>query len=475
MRMSDQITDIGRFDGLIDGRLVAGTRYAAVLDPATEQVVGHAAIADVDMVARAVSAALVAQQRWRRSALTERRALLRRMADVLDAHALALARTLVLEQGKPIREARGEVDGAIGLLRQLASVHPECDALLFEAQDEHLLRHYSPLGVVAGIVPWNYPLLIAAMKVGPALLTGNAIIVKPAPSTPLTTLQAAELWADLVPSGLLQVLGDDGEVGAVLTAHPDVRKVAFTGSTLTGRRVMAAAAPTLKRITLELGGNDAAIVLADADIELAAEGLFHAAFTNCGQICGAAKRIYVHDSRFDAFCEALARRVRAVVMGSGLRPEVTMGPLQNSSQHEKAALLLASARQHGRIVASSHVPAGPGYFLPATLVEGLDESHPLVREEQFAPLLPIQRFRCEQDALDRANDTPYGLTASVWSGDRDHAVAVARGLDAAMVCINRHNDTPVEVSVSMSKQSGIGWLGGDEGLLEYLQAHTIVL
>ena len=461
------------FRCLVAGDLVGG-QQVPVLNPATEEAVATCHVADDRMVDVAVDAAIRAFASWRSTPLVERRALLMRMADILRDNATHLARLLTLEQGKPLTEARQELAGAEAFFRHCAAVDGTVTESLFTTDEDKTVRTYTPLGVVAGIVPWNFPLLIAAMKVGPALLTGNAVIIKPAPTTPLTTLAFARLCAEHVPEGLLQVLGDDGRVGPMLVAHPGIRKIAFTGSTRTGRTVMATAASTLKRLTLELGGNDPALVLRDADPASAAEGIFRAAFTNAGQICGAVKRVYVHEDLYAPFCQSLATLVDDLVIGNGLEPGVTLGPVQNRVQYEKAITLLADAQQQGQILAQRAGPSSKGYFVPPTVFGGLSDEHPLVTDEQFAPLLPVQRFASESEAINRANSTPYGLTASVWSADERHAEAVAHQIDAGLLCINKHNEAALDWGIPLAKQSGSGWLLGDAGIKEYLQPHLLV-
>lgn len=471
---SPEASALGPFSCLIDGKLHAGASRGLAINPATAQPIADFAVADETLVDIAVAAADRAQRSWACSALRDRRALIRRFAAAIDADAPNLARLLTQEQGKPLAEAEIEVAASAETFRFYADVHADRDESLFEESGPGFIRVYSPLGTVAGIVPWNFPLLIAAMKIAPALLTGNAIIIKPAPTTPLTTMRLAELCAECGPAGLFQLLGDDGTIGPLLTRHPGVRKIAFTGSTSTGRRVMEAAASHLKRITLELGGNDAAIVLGDADVDLTAAALFAAAFTNAGQICGAVKRIYAHRSLIGALADRLSDRVRELVVGNGLDPAVTLGPVQNRTQYERAMRLLADASSVGEIVASAEVPSGPGYFVPPSLIAGLTDAHPLVAEEQFSPLLPILPFDEEDEAITRANASPYGLTASVWSADTGRASRLARRLDVALVGVNKHNESPLELGLSMAKQSGTGWLLGDEGMQEYLQPHLIV-
>lgn len=466
--------DVGKLLALIEAQPPTGGPRHAVLNPATGEVLASIATCDTVDVDRAVARAVDAAAQARRTPVADRRRLIHRLADHIDANVEAMAILLTMEQGKPRHEALREVRGAAGLLRYYADLHADRGEALFDEEASNHRRLFKPLGVVAGIIPWNFPFLIAAMKIGPALLTGNAILVKPAPTTPLTTLALAALATDALPEGLFQVLTDGGAVGPLLVEHPDIAKIAFTGSTATGRSVMRSAAGALKRLTLELGGNDAAIILEDADPQTAAAGIFKAAFTNAGQICGAAKRIYVHDRLFDDFADALRAQIDAVVVGDGLMPGVTLGPVQNQRQQERAAELMSAAEADGRIVARKEAPESNGFFLPPTVFTDLDDSHPLVTEEQFAPILPLLRFSDEADAIARANASEYGLTASVWSGDPARAETVVAQLDAAMLCINRHNECSPDIGLNMTKQSGLGWLLGDEGVMEYMQSHAII-
>lgn len=459
---------------LVTGHQPSDLPRAPVVNPATGAQFASFAYSTADHLDQVIAAADQAATIAATTPLAERRRQLLAIADVIDREAAGLAELLTLEQGKPLAEAQGEVAGAAGLMRYYAGVRADRAEMLF---DENLATHrrlYRPLGVVAGIVPWNFPFLIAAMKIAPAVLTGNSIMVKPAPTSPLTALALAALVAPLLPDGLLQAVGDDGSVGPLLTRHTGIAKIVFTGSTATGRAVMGSAAEHLTRVTLELGGNDAAIVLADADIAATAAGIFKAAFTNAGQICGAVKRVYVHEAVFESFATALGAQVAALRVGNGLDESVTTGPLQNARQHERAMELHELARRDGRIVVQASVPAGAGYFIAPSVFAGLDDAHPMVSEEQFAPLLPLLPFTDEGDAIARANGGPYALTASVWSSDALRAEAVATRLEAALICVNAHNHCPPGVGLQMAKQSGIGWLLGDEGLKEYLQSYTLV-
>jgi len=420
-----------------------------------------------------VSGARRAATAWRLVAVTERQRALRMLAGAIEADSDRLARLLTAEQGKPLAEAQGEVAASAALLRWCGDWVPAQEDALFRESGVDFERRYTSLGVVAGIVPWNYPLLIAIMKLGPALLTGNTIVLKPAPTTPLVTAAVARTAAGLLPPGVLQLLLDDGSVGPRLVRHPGVDKVCFTGSTPTGRDVMAGSATTLKRIALELGGNDPAVVLEDCDVDTVAAGLHAGAFVNAGQVCGAVKRVYAHVRVFGALCEALAARIRDTSIGPGITPGVQMGPLQNATQFRKALTLREDARRRGCMVATAAAPPDRGYFVAPALFTGLSDDDRLVAEEQFCPLLPILSFSDEREAVARANSTPFGLTTSVWSSNADRARRIAIELDAGLVCINKHNDSPFDGAIVPAKASGMGWMFGAEGLKEYLQPHYL--
>jgi acyl-CoA reductase-like NAD-dependent aldehyde dehydrogenase len=323
--------------------------------------------------------------------------------------------------------------------------------------------------VVAVIVPWNFPMLIMAFKVPAALLTGNTVVIKPAATTPLTTLCFGGLIADIVPAGVVNVVSDANDLGDVLTTHPDVAKVSFTGSTATGLKVMANAAKSLKRVTLELGGNDAGIVLDDADPAAIAEGIYRGAFFNSGQACIALKRLYVPDAMYEDMCQALGAIAARAKFGEGSG----VNPLQNKMQYDRVKGLLAEARKEGRIVAGGAVPEGGGYYIQPTVVADVREGMRIVDEEQFGPILPVLRYTDLDDAIRRANGTNYGLGASVWSSDVKRAQQVAERLVAGTVWINQHIDLGPHIPQAGAKQSGFGVELGDEGLHEFTQVQVI--
>src|SRR6516165_10418944 len=457
---------------LINGRLVKGTSTLDVINPATGRTLTAAPRADQAQLDQAVAAAKAAFPTWSATPLRQRAALLVKLADALEAEQGAFARLLTQEQGKPLSQALWEIDWAISTMRYFATLDLPTEVLKEDATQK-VVRQHKPLGVVAAITPWNFPVLLLIFKVAPALLAGNTVVAKPAPTTPLTTLRFGELCERVLPAGVVNVIVDQNDLGAALTAHPDVAKVAFTGSTVTGKKVMASAAGTLKRLTLELGGNDPAIVLADNAPKEVAPKIYTAAMANAGQVCIAIKRLYVHDSIYDAVCDEVGRLARETIVGDGLEPTTEMGPIQNQAQFEKVKGFLEDARQNGKIVAGGGVLEREGYFVQPTNDPDIPDNARLVREEQFGPVLPVLRYSDIDEVVARANDTDFGLGGSVWSSDRDRAFAVAARIDAGTVWVNKHADLSPDTPYAGAKQSGLGVGLGLEGLEEFTQA-TIV-
>jgi acyl-CoA reductase-like NAD-dependent aldehyde dehydrogenase len=457
---------------LIDGKRVRGAGTLDVINPATGRTLTAAPRADRAQLEQAVAAAKGAFPTWSATLLRQRTALLVKLADELEAEQGEFARLLTQEQGKPLPQAQWEIDWAIAALRYFATLDLP-PKVLKENATQKVVRQHKPLGVVAAITPWNFPLVLLIFKVAPALLAGNTVVAKPAPTTPLTTLKLGELCAGILPAGVVNVVVDQNDLGTALTSHPDVANVAFTGSTATGKKVMASAAGTLKRLTLELGGNDAAIVLDDAYPRDVAPKIYAAAMANAGQVCIAIKRLYVHDSIHDGVCEELGRLARETVVGDGLEPGTQMGPIQNQAQFEKVKGFLEDARQNGKIVAGGGVLEREGYFVQPTIVRDIRDDARLVREEQFGPVLPVLRYSDIDDAIARANDTDFGLGGSVWSSDRDRAFEVAARINAGTVWVNKHLDLGPDIPYAGAKQSGIGTELGREGLEEFTQATII--
>ncbi|UFW85062.1 aldehyde dehydrogenase family protein [Bradyrhizobium barranii] len=460
------------FKLLINGKLVPGATTLDVIDPSTEEVLAEAPRADRAQLNEAIAAAKAAFASWSDKPLRERGALLVRLADALEVRQDEFARLLTLEQGKPLSEANWEISFTIRIIRHHATLDLP-NKILKEDSTQKIVRQYTPLGVVAAIVPWNFPMLLLAIKVAPALLAGNTLIAKPAPTTPLTTLRFGEIVSEFLPAGVFNVIVDRNDLGDVLTSHADIAKVAFTGSTATGKKVMCSVAGTLKRLILELGGNDAAIVLDDVDPVEVAPKLFVAAMMNAGQICLGAKRLYVHESQYDQICEELARLARETIVDDGLKPGTQMGPLQNKAQFEKVKGYIDDARRNGKIVAGGEVLDRRGYFIQPTIVRDISDDARLVTEEQFGPIVPVLRYSDINDAVARANNSEYGLGGTVWAKDLDRAFEVAAKIDTGIVWINKFLDVSLDVSFGAAKQSGIGTEFGQEGLEAFTQAKII--
>jgi len=467
--MQDRTHD---FRLLIDGRMVAGASTLDVVNPATGQRLTYCARADQAQLDAAVAAAASAFMTWSVSPLDARRQALLKIADALGARIPEFARLLTEEQGKPLAHAAYEIGGAVAILRAFAAMDLPSKVLRDNAQ-ERIVQLHVPLGVVATITPWNFPMGLLMMKVAPARLAGNTVVSKPAPTTPLTTLLFGELCAELLPPGVFNVIVDENDLGSALTQHPDVAKVAFTGSTATGRKVMASVAGTIKRLTLELGGNDAAIVLDDVDVKDIAAKIYQGAMVNSGQVCLAIKRVYVPEAMYEAMCTELAALANAAVVGDGLDEATQMGPLQNKVQFDKVKEFLADAHAHGKVIAGGAALDRAGYFIAPTIVRDIADDARLVREEQFGPVLPVLKYASLEDAIARANDSEYGLGGSVWGANVERAYAVAARIASGTVWVNKHLDLPPDIPFAGAKQSGFGAEMGQEGLEEFTQSKII--
>ncbi|MEY2756623.1 MAG: hypothetical protein RIR33_401 [Pseudomonadota bacterium] len=458
---------------LIDGEIVEGARSLPVLNPANEEVIAQCPLADNALLERAVVAAQRAQPAWGAQPHSERQRVLVSIADVINANSKDLARLIVQEQGKPFQQALFEVMGAEQHVRFYASLDLPARAIS-ETATQRIEEHRRPLGVVAGIVPWNFPFMIAVYKLAPAILAGNAIIIKPAPTTPLSMLRFGALIREVAPPGIVQIMTDNNDLGTAITSHPGIAKVSFTGSTRTGKAIMSNGAGTLKRLTLELGGNDAAIVLDDIDLDAVVPKLFMFAFANAGQVCLAIKRLYVHERIYDDVCSRMSRLAESAVVGDGFEKGVQIGPLQNRTQFERILGLIEAVRAgDGTVIAGGQRIGAKGYFIRPTIVRDVKETSDLVREEAFGPIRPILKFSNVDDAIARANDSSYGLGASVWSADVARATAIAERLVAGTVWVNQHMSVNPDVPLRGAKQSGLGVEYGVEGLHEFTSAQIL--
>ncbi|MHC6228758.1 aldehyde dehydrogenase family protein [Arthrobacter sp. MMS24-T111] len=455
------------YDALLASIAAAAGAGRTILDPATGQPVGEAPIHSLDDLEGAVAAAVAAQPAWAALGHGARSAALLKAADAVERSAEELARLLSREQGKPLNgpNARFEVGACVAWLRATAGLPLEPETIVDDGETRAEL-HYRPIGVVGAIGPWNWPMMITVWQLAPALRMGNAVVVKPSEYTPLSVLALAKVINEELPEGLLTVVSGGRDVGARLAGHPAIGKVMFTGSTATGRAIIKSSADTVKRLTLELGGNDAGIVLPDADPKAIAQDIFWGAFINTGQTCAALKRLYVHSDIYDAVCEELTAVAKAMPMGNGLEENNVLGPLQNKAQYDVVANLVEAAKVSGaRILLGGDPDTGrPGYFYPTTLVADIDNDNPLVAEEQFGPALPIIRYSSIDEAVEKANALDVGLGASVWSPDLEAAREVAGRIQAGTVWINRHGAVDPRIPFGGAKQSGYGVEFGVEGL-----------
>jgi acyl-CoA reductase-like NAD-dependent aldehyde dehydrogenase len=465
------------FKLLIDGELVDSQRSLDVINPATAQVFAQCPAASKAQLDQTVVAAKRAFTSWSQTSFAERTAYIKRLSDALRAEQEPLAELLTREQGKPIGQARDEIGRAFVQAEGMTTIVIENETLIDNDQ-QHIELQYHPLSVVGIITPWNAPINLAAGPMVSALYTGNTVIIKPSPFTPLSTLKIGEIARDIFPRGVINILAGDDELGQWMSEHPGIDKISFTGSVATGKRVMASAASNLKRITLELGGNDAAIVLDDVDVAAIAPKIFFASFVNCGQVCMAIKRIYAHEKIYDALCNALADLANKAIVGDGLDPTTQLGPIQNKKQYERVLGILEDTHQHvkqsgARILAGGSALNRGGYFIAPTVVTDIAEDSRLVCEEQFGPLVPVLKFTDIDDALRRANNTRYGLSGSVWSSDINKAAQIAAQLQVGTAWVNQHRATSAFVPFGGAKESGFGRQYSAIGLKGYMEARVL--
>ncbi|MDZ5602824.1 aldehyde dehydrogenase family protein [Pseudomonas sp. RP23018S] len=456
------------FHLVIDGAQVAGQAGDfAVLNPATGAAFARCPAGSLEQLDDAVSAARAAFASWRLSSASTRRSCLQLAADDLQREAEEIARLIVQEQGKPMALAMSEVMGAVAWMRYNAELKIPVE-LIEETPQQRIELHRKPLGVVASITPWNWPLMIAVWHIIPALRAGNCVVSKPSSLTPLSTLRLVQILDRHLPPGVINIVTGEKGFGSAITTHPGIDKIVFTGSTPTGQSVMRGAASNLKRLTLELGGNDAAIVLPGTPLESVVDDIFDAAFLNMGQTCAALKRLYVHESQYAAFTAALAARAAREVLGDGLQPGVTFGPVQNMEQLELVHELVEDARQRGASVLCGGARlAREGYFYPPTIVADVTDGHRLVDEEQFGPVLPVIAYHDIEEVLARANRSSMGLGGSVWGTDLEQAQSLASRLESGVAWVNCHAQIQPNTPFGGSKMSGFGMEFGVEGLLEF--------
>lgn len=463
--MSDFVMTIGGDTAPTEGTF-------GVRNPATGEVFAQAPECSRQQLDAAFDAAAKAARDWKADE-AQRRAVLNRAAEVLMASTAELAPVLTSEQGKPLSDAGIEVFASAIWCQYFANLEvPPTVIQDDEAAYVELARR--PLGVVAAITPWNFPLTLAFWKIAPALLAGNTLVLKPSPFTPLSTLKVGEMLRDVFPPGVVNIVSGSDELGAWMTTHPIPRKISFTGSVETGKKVAIAAAPDLKRVTLELGGNDPAIVLDDADPATVATAIFAGAFNNNGQVCSAIKRVYVPEKIYDDVVEGLAAHARNIKVGDGTEEGVKLGPINNEPQYERVKTLVADALDHGATaVTGGNAMDRPGYFFEPTILADLSDGTRIVDEEQFGPALPVISYRDVGDAIDRANATHFGLSGSVWGADADRAAAVAAQLECGTAWVNTHLALAPNQPFGGFKWSGIGVENGPWGLAEFSEYQVV--
>jgi len=450
----------------INGQAVPGDAASfAVYNPATGSLLGNAPASSPAQVHAAVAAARAAQPAWAALPDAERKALISRVAEVLTENSQYLAEWITREQGKPLAGPGSlfEMQACVGWT-QVSTMLDLPVEVAFEDDTRRDEVHRKPIGVVAAIAPWNWPLMIAIWQIIPSLRVGNTVVLKPSEYTPLGTLEMVRLINQVLPPGVLNTVSGSGDVGDALVRHPDVRKVMFTGSGATGRKIIEASAGNMARLTLELGGNDAAIVLPDADPQAIAQGLFWGAFINTGQTCACAKRLYVHESQYEAVIAALKAVAEATPMGDGMHDGILLGPVQNRMQFDKVCALVESARRNGARIVTGGQPKPDSLFFPITLVADVKDGSPLVDEEQFGPVLPIIAYGDVSEAIRNANRLDAALGASVWGSNVQEAQRVAMQLEAGTVWINQHGAVHPMVPFGGIKGSGYGVEFGIEGL-----------
>ncbi len=469
------------YQNYIAGTFRPSLEHFEVSNPATGEILSYAPASTREDVDQAIAAARSAQQAWARKPANERGHYLRQIAAKLRANVAHLARIITQEQGKISALAEVEVNFTADYLDYMAewARRIEGEIITSDRPNEHIFLFRKPLGVVAGILPWNFPFFLIARKLAPALITGNTIVIKPSEETPNNCFEFAKLVAETdLPAGVFNVVSGTGAVGGQLSSHAGIDMVSFTGSVATGARIMAAAAPNLTKLNLELGGKAPAIVLADADLDLAVKAIRDSRIINTGQVCNCAERVYVQRGVADAFIERMSQAMSATRYGDPLADSsVEMGPLINRAGLDKVAEKVRVARSQGaHVVTGGHLAELPaGFHYQPTVLAGCTADMAIMREEIFGPVLPIQIIDDLDEAIHLANDSDYGLTSSIYTRNLGHAMHAVRELDFGETYVNRENFEAMQGFHAGVRKSGIGGADGKHGLYEYTHTHVVYL
>ncbi len=460
---------------IVDGQLITTGKMLEVENPADGSIVGQCPTADLALLDRAVAAARKALPAWSATPDSERVAKLMQIGDLIEKHHAELAELVTREQGKPQNGmgANVEAGGTAAWARVTAGLSIPVETVQDDAAGKITIER-RPVGVVGSITPWNWPMLIAAWHVMPALRAGCTVVNKPASCTPLSTLRMYELMNSVLPPGVVNCIAGPGVIGDRMSKHPGINKIVFTGSTGTGKSVLAGTVETVKRVTLELGGNDAGIILPGTKIDPLLEKLFWGCFINGGQTCAALKRLYVHESQYEEVASKFADYVAKIPVGNGMDPKSLIGPVTNAAQREVVSSFVEDARKKGaRILTGGKMPSGPGYFYPLTVVADCTDDMLLVKEEQFGPAIPLIKYQTVEEAIARANALDVGLGGSVWGNDVAEATRYAVRLECGTTWVNQHGGLHPLACFGGVKSSGLGTEFNVDGLKEYMTIQTV--
>jgi acyl-CoA reductase-like NAD-dependent aldehyde dehydrogenase len=460
---------------IVDGQLITTGKMLEVDNPADGSIVGQCPTADLALLDRAVAAARKALPAWSATPDSERAAKLMQIGDLIEKHHAELAELVTREQGKPQNGmgANVEAGGTAAWARVTAGLSIPVETIQDDATGKITIER-RPVGVVGSITPWNWPMLIAAWHVMPALRAGCTVVNKPASCTPLSTLRLYELMNSVLPPGVVNCIAGPGVIGDRMSKHPGINKIVFTGSTGTGKSVLAGTVETVKRVTLELGGNDAGIILPGTKIDPLLEKLFWGCFINGGQTCAALKRLYVHASQYEEVASKFADYVAKIPVGNGMDPQSLIGPVTNAAQREVVSSFVEDARKKGaRVLTGGKMPSGPGYFYPLTVVADCTDDMLLVKEEQFGPAIPLIKYQTVEEAIARANALDVGLGGSVWGNDIAEATRYAVRLECGTTWVNQHGGLHPLACFGGVKTSGLGTEFNVDGLKEYMTIQTV--